>query len=92
MSITKREFKEFEKKYQKDKKRWEAIKLGDTIYDVQQRGGWEFDYHEMKVLEIDVDIRIVKVLDLSVKPNEEKEVRYFDTQEEAEKANYGRVG
>lgn len=63
---------------------WRTLKVGDTVYDEQARG-FENDYHEAVIKEINIDERFIIVDDLSVTPVKEKKYTYFLTQEEFDK-------
>jgi hypothetical protein len=63
-------------------KYWRALQVGDTIYDVQARGG-EVDYHEMKIDNINLEERYVVAHD--VEGDHIATLNYFLTQAEFDK-------
>lgn len=57
------EFNEIKERFEKEQARWESLNVGDIIYDEQARG-FDFDYHKMKILEINMDERVVLAEDV----------------------------
>jgi hypothetical protein len=53
-----REFLKIMMEYVDEDRRWRALKVGDTIYDVQPRWG-DTDYHKMIIDEINLEEREV---------------------------------
>jgi hypothetical protein len=58
-----KEFQEIAVRFGVEQARWEALKIGDIIYDEQGRG-YEFDYHKMKITAINVNERSVMASDV----------------------------
>ena len=78
------EFYEILADFVKEDAYWRALKVGDTVYEEIPRG-YENDYHEAIIKEIDVDERVIVVDDLSVDPVIERRYVCFLTQDEFDK-------
>lgn len=64
---------------------WTVLEIGDTVYDVQARG-FENDYHQAEIVEINVDERFIyATMDKSVTPNKLIKLCGFITQAEFDK-------
>jgi hypothetical protein len=73
------EFSEIMIDFVEEQKRWKSLKVGDVIYDEQPRE-FEFDYHKMKILEINIEERVVLAEDIA--GDHIAELSYFLTEEE----------
>ena len=58
-----KEFYEILIRFVEEDKRWRALKVGDTVYDSQARGG-EMDYHKMQIDTINIDERQITAHDV----------------------------
>ena len=58
-----KEFFKIMQEFVDEDRRWRTLKVGDTIYDEQGRGG-EIDYHEMKIDGINVEERYILAHDV----------------------------
>ena len=78
--MTKQEFKKIENEFKKEQKRWESLKIGQSVFET----GYEFDCFEIIIDEINIDERYIKGTDLS--QNKKKVKLYgFYTKEELNK-------
>lgn len=82
--MNKKEFKKVKKDYRKETERWKALKVGESVY-LEIGRGFDFDYHEHKLQEINVNERYTMAIDLSVTPNKVVKLGYFSTVGELEK-------
>ena len=73
--LTKKKFEEITKNYYRQKARFEGIKPGDLVWEV------EFDYHPAIVKNVNVDERYVDVIDVSDR-NKNKKYYGFITESE----------
>ena len=76
-----KEFLKIKTDFQKEQKYWEALKIGDIIYEEVSRS-FEFDYHKAIIKEIYIDDRYIIVEDISVTPSKTKKYSYFLTETE----------
>lgn len=74
-----KEFYEIMENFVKEEKRWRSLNIGDIIYESICRG-FDFDYHKMKIDEINVEEREVKAHD--VEGSHKATLSCFFTQEE----------
>ena len=79
-----KEFKEIKRKFIEEQKYWEALKVGDTVYESFPIG-YEVDYFEAKILSIDINERFIIVEDKSSAGYKENKLHHFTTQVEFEK-------
>jgi len=79
-----KEFYEIMGRFVEEEKRWRALNEGDVIYE-ERCGGIDFDYFKMIIREINIDERLVTVIDTSMRIPTTKKISSFLTQQEFDK-------